>query len=150
MGRITGKSIGQERNWGDQPGQSGAAELELLLVVAAVCRKSWAADEVLCFLSTKMLLIYFCLCIHLLECVCAYIFMCVDTHTYLPTSTCTKMRIFPQPIPVRKLQKYRAKNKIKLLIIAKSSETNITDAGHNFPELSPLQDPNLMFLSVAL
>ncbi|XP_074689358.1 uncharacterized protein LOC141926870 [Strix aluco] len=51
MGRITGKSIGRERNWGARPGQSRAAELELLLVVTAVCRKSWVAGS-LC--STRL------------------------------------------------------------------------------------------------
>lgn len=35
MGRITGKSVGWERNWGAWPGQSGAADLELFLIEAA-------------------------------------------------------------------------------------------------------------------
>lgn len=38
MGRIIGKSVGWERNWGAWPGQSGPADLELLLVVPVVCR----------------------------------------------------------------------------------------------------------------
>lgn len=150
MGWITGKSTGWERNRGARPGQSVAAELELLLVVAAVCRKSWVAGDVLCFLNTKMILMYFCLCIYHLECACGYVFLYIHTHTYLPTSTYTDIRMLPQPASFCKLQKYRQKNKIKFLIIAKSSETSITVTGHFFPELSPLQDSNLMILSVAL
>lgn len=83
-------------------------------------------------------------------CLCTYIYICIHTYLPPPTSTCTKICVFPQPASSCKLQKYRQKNEIRSLIIAKSSKTNITATGHFFPELSSLQDPNLMILSVAL
>lgn len=114
-------------------------------------QKKLGAGEALCFLNTKMLLIDSCLCICHLDCVCACIFIYIYTHSYLPTSACIKIRIFPQPASSCTLQKYRQKNKVKSLTVAKSSETNIAATGHCFfPELSPLPDPNLMILSIAL
>lgn len=90
MGRITCKSIGQERNWGAQLGQSGAAELELPRLGAVAGRKSWGAGEILLF-GTPGLLLHIPVCAHPFGGCFTLIFM--YTHTHLPVGTHTTVHL---------------------------------------------------------
>lgn len=81
MGRIICKSIGQERNWGARLGQSGATELELPLLAAVACRKSWEAGEILLFGTLDLLLRHSCLCSPFWRAFCTYIYVHTHTHT---------------------------------------------------------------------
>lgn len=96
--------LGVYRPWGAGLGQGWAAGAAM---EQELPEQRQAAGKVLCFSTTETLLVYFCLCIRSWKCVCAHIFTYIYIHTYLPTNTCTKMRVFPQSVSFCKLQKYK-------------------------------------------
>lgn len=123
MGRISGKSVGQEGNRGAQSSRAGIASGR---GCGAQEKKLGSRVKSFAFSTPKNAGDVFLLFWHVFVLVYLYIY----THILsFPQTRSPKYILFPQPASFCTLQKYRQKNEIKFLIIAKSSETNIISTG---------------------